>query len=110
MADTAPRLSVDPAEGGLRLAGEIDAHTAPTLADALRGLIGQTSEIELDMAEVTFIDSSGLRVIVESLNQARATDGSLVIRRPSRAVARLLELSGLDDLLAKDTDGAVAPE
>jgi anti-sigma B factor antagonist len=79
-------------DGVLVLAGEIDSYTAPELSEHL----GADPPIEVvDVAGVTFIDSSGLRVLVEA-HQARAAAGSrLLLRAPSAAVQRLLEISGL---------------
>lgn len=84
-------LSID-TDGTLVLLGEIDSYTAPDLAERLAA----DPPIEVvDVAGVTFIDSSGLRAIVEA-HQARAAGGSrLVLRSPSAAVQRLLEISGL---------------
>ena len=84
-------LSID-TDGALVLQGEIDSYTAPDLADRLSA----DPPVEVvDVAGVTFIDSSGLRTIVEA-HQARAAAGTrLVLRSPSAAVQRLLEISGL---------------
>jgi anti-sigma B factor antagonist len=79
-------------DGALVLQGEIDSYTAPDLAERLSA---QPPIEVLDVSGVTFIDSSGLRVIVEA-HQARSSAGSrLVLRSPSAAVQRLLEISGL---------------
>ena len=84
-------LSMD-ADGALVLHGEIDSYTAPDLAERLGG---EPPVDIVDVAGVTFIDSSGLRVIVEA-HHARTSAGSrLVLRSPSAAVQRLLEISGL---------------
>ena len=79
-------------DGALVLVGEIDSYTAPQLGERL----SDEPPVEvLDLAGVSFIDSSGLRVLVES-HQARLDRGSrLVLRSPSAAVQRLLEISGL---------------
>jgi len=84
-------ISID-TDGALVLQGEIDSYTAPDLAERL----ATEPPVEIvDVAGVTFIDSSGLRAIVEA-HQARAASGSrLVLRAPSAAVQRLLEISGL---------------
>jgi anti-sigma B factor antagonist len=87
------RLDVTKAvDGALVLTGEIDSYTAPELSEHL----GAEPPIEVvDVSGVTFIDSSGLRVLVEA-HQARAAAGSrLLLRSPSAAVQRLLEISGL---------------
>jgi anti-sigma B factor antagonist len=93
MSTEAPRLDqqVD-VDGALVLAGEIDSYTAPELGERL--LRDDTVSV-IDMAAVSFIDSSGLRVLVEA-HQARLDGGgSLTLRSPSAAVQRLLEISGL---------------
>jgi anti-sigma B factor antagonist len=78
-------------DGALVLAGEIDTYTAPELAERL----DDQGVAVLDLTGVTFIDSSGLRVLVEA-HQARVAAGStLTLRSPSAAVQRLLEISGL---------------
>src|SRR3954469_25190995 len=88
-----PRLDIAPdIDGALLLAGEIDSYTAPDLAARLA--LDPPVEV-VDLTGVTFIDSSGLRVLVEA-HQTRAANGSrLVLRAPSAAVQRLLEISGL---------------
>ncbi len=93
MANEEPRLELDTdVDGALVLRGEIDSYTAPDLANRLSG---DPPVDVLDLAGVTFIDSSGLRVLVET-HQARADAGSrLVLRTPSASVQRLLEISGL---------------
>ena len=87
----APLSMVVDVEGVLVLDGEIDAHSAAALAEHL---LGQPGIRVVDLAAVSFIDSSGLRVLVEA-HHAREGDGGLVLRSPSAAVQRLLEISGL---------------
>ena len=79
-------------DGALVLVGEIDSYTAPVLGERLAN--GSPVEV-IDLAGVSFIDSSGLRVLVEA-HQAHVDKGArLVLRAPSAAVQRLLEISGL---------------
>jgi anti-sigma B factor antagonist len=84
-----PRLQTTLA---LVLAGEIDSYTAPELAD----LLAKTPDIDaVDLRDVTFIDSSGLRVIVEGHQRRLEEERVLILRAPSPAVQRLLEISGV---------------
>ena len=76
----------------LVLAGEIDSYTAPELADLLAKHQGVDA---VDLRDVTFIDSSGLRVIVEAHQRRAEEERVLVLRSPSQAVQRLLEISGV---------------
>ncbi|MFV0308678.1 MAG: STAS domain-containing protein [Desertimonas sp.] len=88
-----PRLDVHvDADGALALDGEIDAYTAPELEASLAGL---PDRCVIDLAAVRFIDSSGLRVIVEAHTHRRDRGGGITLRSPSPSVERLLEISGV---------------
>ena len=79
------------------LQGEIDAHSAPTVADRFANLPAGEDDIVVTMAEVTFMDSSGLRVLIDLQQRAGAAGRRLVLESPSQSVTRLLEVSGLAD-------------
>jgi anti-sigma B factor antagonist len=80
-------------DGVLVAEGELDVATL----DRLREHLDDHHVRAIDLAGVTFIDSSALAVLVAA-HQARGSDG-LVLRQPSDAVRRLLEVSGLDQYL-----------
>ncbi|MEX1106535.1 MAG: STAS domain-containing protein [Ilumatobacteraceae bacterium] len=100
MSDPSARLDITRAVFGLVLAGEVDAHTAPDLAANLEPLPAGDGDVVLDLADVGFMDSSALRVLVEAHDRAAAHGRRLVLRAPSAAVRRLLEVSGLSEHLA----------
>lgn len=99
MSATDDLLVITPGDDGLIVTGEIDAHTAPTLAEALSG---SGADVRLDMSGVQFVDSSGLRVLIEAHQRAEAAGGRLTIADPSDAVRRLLEISGVSEYLSVD--------
>ena len=80
----------------LRVRGEIDAHSASALGDALRAASG---DVDLDLADVDFVDSSGLRVLIESHQLLEARGDTLTIVDPPPAVQRMFELSVVDEYL-----------
>ena len=85
-------------EHGVRvvLRGEIDVATAPKLTAALDELIAQGARlVVLDAADVEFMDSSGLRVIVQSGTKLSEAGGRLLIDGMSGAVQRVLEIAGM---------------
>lgn len=94
MAVGDPPLRVDQGPDGIVLTGEIDAHTAGLLRDVL--FPGPPDgDLSIDVSNVTFIDSSGLSVVLEA-HQAFERDGRrLVLIAPSRPVARVIAVSGL---------------
>ena len=80
------------------IGGELDIVTSPQLRTVLLDLVrteGQRS-IVLDVAELTFIDSSALGVLATVLRDLEALDGRLTVRSPSNAVRRVFEITGLD--------------
>jgi anti-sigma B factor antagonist len=74
--------------------GEVDIATAPILRSALMDA-GAPSPLTVDLAGVTFIDASGLRVLVGAAGRARRDGGELVLRDPSRGLLRVLGVTGL---------------
>jgi anti-sigma B factor antagonist len=98
MSESPARLFIESDARGLILTGELDAHTAPLLTDALDPF-SSVDDVRIDFAGVEFMDSSGLRVLVEAHQNAVDGHRALTIERPSRTVHRLLEISGLIDHL-----------
>jgi anti-anti-sigma factor len=85
----------------VRVSGDIDPSTAPTFAGELQALIftGAPRELVVDLSGVTFIDSSGLRAVIDVHNLMRDRGGVLVLEDPSEKARRLLEITGLTDHL-----------
>ncbi|WP_326699944.1 STAS domain-containing protein [Streptomyces sp. NBC_01754] len=80
--------------------GELDVESAPALRTKALDLIGQGSpHVILDMAPVEFCDSSGLNALIAIVHQARAHDGSLSLAGPPAQLARLLDMTGVGDLM-----------
>jgi anti-sigma B factor antagonist len=100
MSEVGSRLEISATATGWDVSGEIDAHTAPTLAAAMKDL--PSSVVTVDVAGVSFMDSSGLRVLIEAATRAREGGGDLIIRHPTPGIARLIEISGLADQLRLD--------
>lgn len=92
------RLAItDIDHNGVALRGEIDAYSAPRLADRFTSLPAGNDDIVIDMAEVSFMDSSGLRVLLELHERAGQVGRRLVLHTPSPSVTKVLEVSGLSD-------------
>ena len=87
MTWTGGALHITTSPSGLRLRGEIDAHSATTLASHLDPLPVSTGDVVIDLSEVGFIDSSGLRVLVEAHQRAENEARRLVLQWPEPAGA-----------------------
>ena len=95
------RVTVEPLEDGLliRAVGEVDLSTADALRRELEAARVEADTVLLDLSDVTFIDSTGLHLLLEASHRSAVTDWSFFLVRPSEPVRRLIELSGSADLL-----------
>jgi anti-sigma B factor antagonist len=81
----------------VEVSGEIDLATAPSLAAALDDIeAGSGRRVHLDLADVTFLDSSGISVLVECRKRLGDGGGDLVLHRATPTVQRVLEIAGLE--------------
>lgn len=83
-------------DGGRVIAprGELDASSRPVLAGHLSAPHG--SLIVVDLAQLTFLDSSGLGALHEARRKAIEDGGNLVVCNPVPMVRRVFEITGLD--------------
>lgn len=79
-----------------RLIGELDISNSERLAAALDGELEGQGDITLDLSELTFIDSSGIRVLLRALDGLNGK-GKLVLLAPTSSVRNILALMRLDD-------------
>ncbi len=108
-ADPAPPFSMRIHQAGdtlvVEASGELDISQAETFEVKLREALGAGPTVLLDLRDVEFIDSTGLRALILLSEEARSDGDSLRIRRSlSPAVKRLLGLTGLEDRLPWVTD------
>lgn len=84
----------------MRLCGEIDHHTASDIRIALDGEIKRSGAINiaLDFKEVTFMDSSGIGMIIGRYKTVAALGGNMIIYNVSYHVKRILAMSGVPRL------------
>lgn len=82
--------------------GEIDLRTAPTLSEALLPTLEHdTGPVVVDLSEVTFIDSTGVHVLFETLQRLELKNRRLaIVCREGGQVHKLLDLVGLVDIVA----------
>ncbi|WP_223166871.1 STAS domain-containing protein [Nonomuraea sp. SYSU D8015] len=95
----------------IALAGEIDLASAPQLQQFIRR-VRQTPADQLifDMAEVKFMDSTGLRVLLDAFDVAQRHGGAIHLAALQGPPARLMEITRLDErfCLHSSTDSALA--
>lgn len=83
----------------VRLSGELDLATAPLLAAALGRLARPGRSVRIDLSDLVFMDSTGMRSILEANRDAGRDGWTLRLGRASQPVQRVFAMSGVEKLL-----------
>jgi anti-sigma B factor antagonist len=80
----------------VKISGRVDSATAPEVEAVLRDLIdADRHQVVLDLQEVEYMSSAGLRVLVTTLKAAQKSGGDLKLAQPSSRAKEVLNLAGL---------------
>jgi anti-anti-sigma factor len=96
------RVTIESVEDAslVRVGGDLDKSTAPELRRHLRAVRLSSGTTLLDLANVSFIDSVGVGVLLAENEATLAAGGAMFVLRPSQPVRRLIALMGCADQLA----------
>ncbi|MFJ4633472.1 STAS domain-containing protein [Streptomyces sp. NPDC088847] len=83
----------------IRLEGEIDHHTGSIVNQALRATAGCGSHVVFDMGGVTFMDSSGINLLLAAHHDLAAGGGWLRVAGATDAVLHTVQLVGIDRVI-----------
>jgi len=85
--------------------GEIDVENAYTVKDAVADQLADNrpERIELNMQDVTFIDSVGISLLLTTRERLKELGGSISVTNASGMTLRTLQTSGVYDVLTKGT-------
>lgn len=88
----------------MSLDGDLDIATAPVLADAVTRVIADAAvgQLLVDLAEVRFLDSSGVRALLQARKAAQERGVAFMVSRPGEFVAGVLRMAAVDQLLGVD--------
>lgn len=90
----------------VRLKGELDHHTAESLKSKMEKALEQSDchHIILSMKDLSFMDSSGLGVILGRYKQIKGRGGQMVVCDVNTSVYKLFEMSGMFKIMAVEQD------
>ena len=80
------------------LTGRLDTTTAPELEQEIKASLDGVSELTIDMKELSYISSAGLRVLL-SVQKIMNRQGSMIIRNVNEVVGEIFEVTGFSDIL-----------
>lgn len=91
--------------GVVRVRGDVDHATGPRLLGCAETLLSDGARsLVFDMAQVTFLDSSGLKAIVQSQIGAHELGGTVTVRHAPSMVRRVMDVTGLGSFLVPDSE------
>ena len=105
------RMSLPEAPNVLPLDGEIDLHVSPRISAALGAMIEQKPpRLVVDLSKVTYIDSSGLAVLIEGMQNVEAYGGKFILAGIQENVKPIFEIARLDQvfIIFPHVDAALA--
>lgn len=89
----------------IELVGEIDAYTVPKLQEELMPLAEQNKQtIIVDLSEVTYLDSTGLGILVGTLKKSHKHQSEVILKNMTKRVQRLFDITGLDEIFTIQQD------
>ena len=95
----------------VQVSGRVDSFTAPHLSDTLRSITDSSRfRIALDMSDVTYVSSAGLRILIDTQKTCKALNrGEIVLARVPPRIYETLDLAGFVPLFKffDDTTSAV---
>ena len=84
----------------LKVTGELDLSTGPVLAESVERLQRELKTLTLDLSDLNFMDSTGLRILIELDQRAKRDGWKLALVRPHQAAAAaVLSATGADSAL-----------
>jgi anti-anti-sigma factor len=110
MAQFGTTTSVEAGRVVVALAGECDIAARDELTSVLLAAVGSARIVFVDLAELRFLDSSGVHGLVAGHRAAIERGGRLYVVNAAGVVAAVLDLTGVGELLRPPVDGAIASD
>lgn len=83
----------------LKMSGRLDTTTAPRLEAELQDCLVGTEELILDLEDLDYISSAGLRVLLATQKKMKASAGTMKLIRVSETVMEIFQITGFTDIL-----------
>jgi anti-sigma B factor antagonist len=90
----------------MTLSGDLDMGNASQLLDETMAMLSDAGRLEINIADLRFLDSSGLRAFMTIHAETQDRGIEFVLREPRSSTRRLLEIVGLTEVFINETDEA----
>ena len=86
---------------GVRVTGEVDIYTTTQFKEPIEKLIeANTKYIFLDLTDLSYIDSTGIGILIELRKGSMSRDLNMTLINPQKNVVKLLQLTGVDQIFS----------
>ena len=82
----------------IKVSGRLDTTTAPELDEELKASIGDVTSLVLDFAELDYISSAGLRVLLAA-QKAMTPPKEMIVKDVNETIMEIFEVTGFSDIL-----------
>jgi len=83
----------------IRLKGRLETSTAPELEEVVENELDTVSTVIIDMENVEYVSSAGLRVLLGAEKKMKTKDGKMIVRNVTLAVMDVFKITGFDKIL-----------
>ncbi|HAG70513.1 MAG TPA: anti-sigma factor antagonist [Lachnospiraceae bacterium] len=83
----------------IALSGRLDTTTAPELEEELKSSLDGVKELSFDFAELAYISSAGLRVLLSAQKLMNKAGGNMKIKGANEEIKEIFEVTGFNDIL-----------
>ncbi|MBR5640658.1 MAG: STAS domain-containing protein [Firmicutes bacterium] len=83
----------------LALEGRLDTITSPQLDEAIDASLDGVTDLTLDLAELTYISSAGLRVLLRALKKMNAVKGKFRVTNANDTIMEIFDVTGFAEIL-----------
>ena len=90
--------SIEGAKATIAIAGKLTVQTSPDLSAAVDQLPGDVRDIDIDLTNMDYVASAGLRVLVATEKLVLKRDGNMRLLRPCDEVMEVFEMTGLSEV------------
>ena len=91
--------SLDGTKATIALSGKLPVSTSQDLEEAVRSLADEAVDFDIDLTDLTYTSSAGLRVFLATNRIASGKGGAMRLLHPSEEVMEIFEMTGLSDVL-----------
>lgn len=83
----------------LKLAGRLETSTAPKLQEVVEKELDDIMDLQIDMEQLEYVSSAGLRVLLTASRKMKAKQGSMSVCHVGEDVMEVFEITGFNDIL-----------